>query len=106
MIDGPYRAAKGTNASAGERVSSADATRRRANAAPAVKLCSEFCAEYADLPWPTHPYVRRLWEYKLSGGVLLAPHIACLRARKLPHATERGVRRSPRADPPPSEHEV
>eukprot|EP00962_Isochrysis_galbana_P037428 scaffold13084_cov112-Isochrysis_galbana.AAC.2 len=29
-----------------------------------------------------------------------------VRARKLPHVPERGVRRAPRADPPPSEHEV
>eukprot|EP00962_Isochrysis_galbana_P029452 scaffold9414_cov156-Isochrysis_galbana.AAC.5 len=49
----------------------------------------------------------RLWEYKLSGGWWgpVGPTLH-VRARKLPHAPERGVRRPPRADPPPPEHEV
>eukprot|EP00962_Isochrysis_galbana_P032013 scaffold10478_cov114-Isochrysis_galbana.AAC.8 len=51
--------------------------------------------------------IYRLWEYKLSGGALLAlGPTSPVCDRKIPHAPERGVGRPPRNGPPPSEHEV
>eukprot|EP00962_Isochrysis_galbana_P043866 scaffold16844_cov119-Isochrysis_galbana.AAC.6 len=55
-----------------------------------------------------------VYEYELSGGwwgpvgpiaIAIGP-TSPVCARKIPHAPERGVGRPPRADPPPSKHEV
>eukprot|EP00962_Isochrysis_galbana_P033422 scaffold11177_cov86-Isochrysis_galbana.AAC.3 len=57
---------------------------------------------------PSPGCVSELWEYEyeLYGGAQLAPPTSPVCVCKIPHAPERGMRRSPRNGPPPSEHEV